>query len=509
MRKLTFKMSRKILLLFCTLVCLAYVTGQNSPKKCSHPHKGGSTRFPRDFKFGVATAAYQIEGGWDADGKGPSMWDTYTHEHSYMIEDRSSGDVAADSYHKFDKDLVALIDLGVQYYRFSISWPRILPEGHHWKINQKGIDYYNMVIDKLLAHNIQPLVTMFHYDLPEPISRLGGFNSPLFIEYFYQYANLLFHLFGDRVKSWITFNEPYDYCIPGYGHGEYPPMVYGPGRSDYMCADYTLKAHGLVYRLYREKYYATQQGKVGITLSSQYYMDKDQTDPDVTNRALSYSLGWLANPIYGWNGNYPDVMLKDIAENSLREGRPYSRLKPFDKEWAEIIKGSADFFGLNYYTTCYAKRGEPQNVPNPSWIHDADVLLEVDPNWKQAKSVWLHCVPEGLESILKWISKTYNNIEIIITENGWSDGGQLNDDDRIEYMKAHLQAVLNAINDGVNVTHFTQWSLVDNFEWRKGYTEKFGLYYVDFKSEQKDRVPKKSSRYYNQVIKQRMIPDSL
>jgi beta-glucosidase/6-phospho-beta-glucosidase/beta-galactosidase len=500
-------MSRTILILLCALVCLAY--GQNDKLTCEHPHKGGSTRFPRDFKFGVATAAYQIEGGWDADGKGPSIWDTYTHDHSYMIEDRSSGDVAADSYNMFDKDLLALIELGVSYYRFSISWPRVLPEGHHWNVNQKGIDYYNMVIDKLLAHNIEPMVTMYHYDLPEAISKFGGFNSPLFLEYFYQYANLLFERYGDRVKSWITFNEPFDYCIPGYGYSEYPPMYYGPGRSDYMCGDYTLKAHGLVYRLYREKYYPTQGGKVGITLSSQFYIDRYGTNPDATDRAMHFNLGWFANALFGWKGNYPDVMLHDIAINSIREGRPFTRLQPFDEEWTAILKGAADFLGINYYSSSYVERKPTQNIPVPSWLADTDVTLSKDPNWKQAKSVWLHCVPEGLEQLLKWIQKTYNNIEVYITENGWSDGGELSDDGRIDYMKAHLQAVLNAINDGANVTRFTQWSLVDNFEWRKGYTEKFGLYYVDFQSQRKDRIAKKSSRYYAEVIKQRVIPNDL
>jgi len=497
-------MTTKISILFCILGSLAFAQCQVIPKACELKHKPGPEEFPKDFKFGVSTAAYQIEGAWNTDNKGPSIWDTFTHEFPERITDRSNGDIAADSYHRFEQDLAALKELGVDYYRFSISWPRLLPNGETYTLNPYAVTYYNTVIDRLREEGIEPMVTMFHYDLPEAISRTGGFTSSYFVEYFYFYADKLFELFGPRVKKWITFNEPYDYCVPGYGWGYYPPMVYGPGVSDYLCAENTLKAHSVVYRLYQRKYKATQGGKIGITLSSQFYFPKNPMDPSIVDRVMDFTLGWYANPLFAWAGNYPPVMIHDIARNSLREGRRLSRLQPFTGDWLTEIRGAADFLGLNYYSARYIERA-PEPEGEPSWPKDAEFWSYVDPEWKVAISDWLYCVPQGLEGILKWIRRNYNNIEVYITENGWSDDGRLNDDDRIQYMKAHLQAVLNAINDGCNVTHFTQWSLIDNFEWLKGYTEKFGLYYVNMSSPNLDRIPKKSSRYYADVVKQRKV----
>jgi len=329
-----------------------------------------------------------------------------------------------------------------------------MPNGDPSSLNPKGVAYYNMMIDKLLENGIEPMVTMFHYDLPQSLSKFGGFTTPLFIEYFYHYADTLFKLFGDRVKKWVTFNEPYDYCVPGYGFGEYPPMVYAPGLGDYICADTTIRAHAAAYHLYQRKYRKEQKGKVGITLSSQFYFSRQPENQEIVDRAMHFTLGWLANPIFGKTGNYPYVMLKNVMINSIREGRAWSRLKPFEGNWLETIKGSADFLGLNYYSSSYAEQADPPNINTPSWGSDAQFYITRDPNWKQAKSTWLYCVPSGLEGILKyiyemlnqneyriilinfrWIRKNYNNIEVYITENGWSDGGQLDDDDRIEYMK--------------------------------------------------------------------------
>ncbi|XP_053952402.1 myrosinase 1-like [Anastrepha ludens] len=493
------------LILCLTISCVCFA---DADVKCELQHNGNNKQFPKEFSFGVSTAAYQIEGAWNEDGKGPSIWDNYTHMHPERIADHSNGDSAAESYHRFGQDLVALKELKVRFYRFSISWSRLLPKTDTTEKNQKAIDYYNMVIDKLLENNIEPMVTMFHYDMPDGLMKFGGFTNDIVIKYFRFYADILFETFGDRVKKWITFNEPFDYCLPGYGSAYFPPMIHAPGVADYICMDNLLKAHASAYRLYKAKYFHSQRGKVGITISSRFYYPKTNDAEDVVDRGLQYSLGWLAHPIFGKSGNYPYKVIEDITSNSMKEGLAWSRLRPFNFYWSKIIKGSGDFLGLNYYTSRYVEIADPPLGENPSWERDSRLKYSVDKNWKRAKSNWLFCAPKGLEDLLKWIRDNYNNVEVYITENGWSDNGELNDADRIDYLKAHLQAVLNAVNDGCKVTHYSHWSLIDNFEWNMGFTEKFGLYYVNMTSKNKERVAKNSAHYYRSVIESRKISSS-
>nr|XP_036216003.1 myrosinase 1-like [Bactrocera oleae] len=491
-------------ILVLTLCLLLH--GSMCSERCQLQHKGGNERFPKDFSFGVSTAAYQIEGAWNEDGKGLSIWDTYTHAHPERIQDRTNGDVAAESYYRFEQDLAALKKLKVNFYRFSFSWPRLLPNADTTVINQKGIDYYNMMIDKLLANNIEPMVTMFHCDLPEALNKFGGFTNDIIIKYFRYYAKFLYETFGDRVKKWITFNEPFDYCNLGYGKSYFPPLVHSPGVADYLCMDNTLRAHAAAYRAYRANYFQKQGGKIGITISSRFYYAQHRSyDEDVVERAMQYSLGWLANPIFGKTGNYPQLVLDDIRNNSLSEGLSWSRLSPFNELWSKVIRGAGDFLGLNYYTSRYAALAKTPAGEIPSWEYDSQLQYFVDEKWQQGNSNGLYCVPQGLEDILKWIRDRYDNVEVFITENGWSDYGQLEDTDRVDYLQAHLQAVLNAINDGCKVTHYSHWSLIDNFEWNMGYTQKYGLYYLNMTSPTKDRIAKKSAYYYRSVIDGRKI----
>ncbi|XP_054742309.1 myrosinase 1-like [Anastrepha obliqua] len=489
-------MRAHLILALCLHLCSKAAT-----EKCQLKHKGGNREFPANFSFGASTAAYQIEGAWNEDGKGLSIWDTYTHTNPERIRDRTNGDAAAESYHRFEQDLVALKELKVNFYRFSFSWPRLLPNADTTVINQKGIDYYNMMIDKLLANNIEPMVTMFHCDLPDALNKFGGFTNDIIIKYFHYYAEFLYETFGDRVKKWITFNEPFDYCVLGYGRAYFPPLVHSPGVADYLCMDNTLRAHAAAYRAYKAKYFSAQGGKIGITISSRfYYNQQNGGDESIVERAMQYSLGWLANPIFGKTGNYPQLILDDIRNNSMREGLSWSRLPAFDEFWSKIIKGSGDFLGLNYYTSRYAELADPADGEIPSWEYDSQLQYSVDEKWKQGNSDWLYCVPQGLEDILKWIRDHYDNVEVFVTENGWSDNGQLEDSERVDYLQAHLQAVLNAVNDGCNVTHYSHWSLIDNFEWNMGYTQKFGLFYLNLTSPNKERIAKKSARYYSSVI---------
>ncbi|XP_055842676.1 myrosinase 1-like [Episyrphus balteatus] len=466
----------------------------------------GSTKFPKNFSLGVATSAYQIEGGWNADGKGPSIWDEFTHENPDRIKDRSNGDSAANSYQLFDLDLKALKELKVDHYRFSIARTRIFPNGDVSSRNQKGIDYYNTVIDKLLANGIEPMVTMYHWDLPAEIQKLGGFTNSVIINYFIAYAEELIINFGDRVKTWITFNEPMQTCKPGYGEGGSAPGIKSPGVGDYICFNNILKAHAATYHLYRSKYFEKQGGRMGITLDTFFGVSKTNNEADV-DRALQYLLGILAHPIYSKTGGYPEIMVKDIAKNSQAEGRKVSRLPDFNEYWKATIRGTFDFLGLNFYTSKYVERPSEPLGENPSMLRDYDIEETADPKWLKAKSNWLYCYPLGLEGLLKFVREEYDNVEVKITENGWSDEGELDDNNRILYYKSHLQAVLNAIHDGSNITSYSAWSLVDNFEWSKGYTEKFGLYSVNMKSPKRERVAKKSAIYYRKVIETRSIPD--
>ncbi|XP_055371475.1 myrosinase 1-like [Condylostylus longicornis] len=497
----------KIFLLF-QIFCIISNRGGNSYAVIESVNE--SRKFPDKFLFGTSTSAYQIEGGWNEDGKGLSIWDTFTHEHPEKIADRSNADVGPDSYHRFDDDLKIIKELGSDFYRFSISWPRVMPTGDISSLNKAGLKYYDDVINKLLENNIEPMVTMFHYDLPQKLTDIGGFTNPLFLKYFENYAELLYIHFGDRVKYWITFNEPFDYCHPGYGEATYPPLIESDGIANYLCLDHTIKAHAMAYRLYRMKYYEKygKIGKVGITISSRFYFSKSN-DESIVDRGMQFMLGWLAHPIYSKAGGYPEVLIEEIGRNSLGEGRAWSRLPTMSEDWKNLIRGSADFLGLNYYTSRYIEYVESPKGKSPSLERDARINATVDPQWKRAKSTWLYSVPRGLTGLLGFIKDQYSNVEVMITENGFSDDGQLNDDDRIQYIKDHLNAILDAIDQGCNVTAYTVWSLIDNFEWVYGYTERFGLYYVNMSSPNKERIAKKSAKFYTDVIKSHSVSSNL
>ncbi|XP_058127648.1 myrosinase 1-like [Anopheles ziemanni] len=467
-------------------------------------------QFGYDFLFGAATAAYQIEGAWNESGRGPSVWDTLTHTHPELVVDGATGDRAADSYHLFQQDIDALSWVGFDFYRFSISWSRLLPLGDPSSLNQAAVDYYNQLIDNLLLYGIEPVVTMLHYDVPQYLQNLGGFASPLIVEYFRQYADVLFSTFGDRVRVWITHNEPYDFCVEGYGTGRSGPLVYATGVGEYLCAHHVLLSHAAAYHHYNAHYRDAQDGVIGLTLSGRfYYPATNATPPVVVERALEFQIGWFSDPLFGAEGNYPATMIADIGENSLREGRYTSRLPTFTDEQRTLIRGSCDFFAYNYYSSRLATLASEDYDPTlpPSWARDARIIQTVDPRWPRAKSTWLYVVPEGLRGVLNWFRVRYNNPNVLITENGFSDDGQLQDTGRIDYYRGHLGAILAAINkDGCNVIGYTAWSIIDNFEWLRGYSEKFGLYYVNFSSPELERVPKQSATFMEQVIRTRHIP---
>ncbi|XP_035772763.1 myrosinase 1-like [Anopheles albimanus] len=484
---------------------------QHQQQQQQHQQAASGHRFPAHFRFGAATAAYQIEGAWDEEGKGASVWDTLTHEHPELVVDGATGDRAADSYHLYASDIEALGAVGFDFYRFSISWARLLPYGDAASLNPHAVDYYNRLIDELLAHGIEPVVTMLHYDVPQYLQNLGGFASPLIVGYFRQYADVLYRTFGDRVKVWITHNEPYDFCVEGYGTGRSGPLVYATGVGEYLCAHHVLLSHAAAFHLYDQHYRHRQDGVVGITLSGRYYYPAtNETDPAVIDRAIDFQIGWFANALFGPDGNYPATMIADIGEHSMREGRATSRLPTFSPAERDRLRGASDFLGYNYYSSRLATLATGDYDPTlpPSWARDARILQSVDPAWPRAKSEWLYVVPEGLRGVLNWFRTHYANPTVLITENGFSDDGQLVDSGRIGYYRDHLNALLGAIvDDGCHVVGYTAWSIIDNFEWLRGYSEKFGLFYVNFSSPLLERVPKQSASFMASVISTRVVPN--
>ncbi|XP_041974950.1 myrosinase 1-like isoform X2 [Aricia agestis] len=468
------------------------------------------TKFPDGFTFGVATAAHQIEGAWDVNGKSENVWDHLTHTKPWMVADFTNGDIACDSYNRYQEDVDELDYLGVDFYRFSLSWSRILPTGRIDQINPDGIRYYNDLLDALAAKNIEPLVTLFHWDLPQSLQDLGGWANPKMVDYFRGYADVCFREFGDKIKSWITFNEPYEICEDAYGDEKKAPAIDSHGVGNYLCSDTLLKAHAEAYHLYDETYRPTQNGKIMISINSIWYEPKDPENAQqvtLAETANQFKFGWFAHPIFTDKGGYPEVMVANVAAQSEGEGLARSRLEQFDDYWIERIKGTSDFLGINHYTTFLVTGpGVDPTAKSPSWLKDIGAVTTMEVGGDSA-SEWLRVVPSGFANLLRWCKKSYNDPLIYITENGFSDRGTLEDYGRISYYNDYLSAILDVINDDdVKVLGYTAWTLMDNFEWRAGFSERFGFYYVNITDPARPRTPKLSAEYYKQLIANRELP---
>uniref|UniRef100_A0AAR2IUM6 beta-glucosidase n=1 Tax=Pygocentrus nattereri TaxID=42514 RepID=A0AAR2IUM6_PYGNA len=452
--------------------------------------------FPDDFQWGVSSSSYQVEGGWDADGKGPSMWDTFTHTPGTVLNG-DTGDVACDSYNRFEEDLYMLRALKVKAYRLSLSWPRLFPNGYRASLNMKGVDYYNRLIDGLIAYNITPMVTLYHWDLPQTLQDINGWDNVDMIDIFNDYCDFCFQTFGDRVKFWMTFNEPYAIAWVGYGLGELPPNVKSPGDAPYRVAHNLLKAHAKAYHTYDEKYRKTQQGLVSISVSSEWFEPLDVNIPRevaAADRALQFQLGWFAHPIFK-NGDYPDAMKWQVGNKSELQGLAESRLPTFTEEEKAYIHGTADVFCLNSYTTRMARHVIPR-LSTQSYEYDQDLTVQdVSDSHATAKKE-LRAAAWGLRRLLNWIKEEYGNPEIYITENGVSTDTSktVDDPDRIFFLKTYI--------DEVRLKGYTAWSLLDSFEWLSGYSVGFGLHHIDFTHPDRPRTPKRSAHLYHQIIRQ-------
>lgn len=466
--------------------------------------------FPPWFEFGAATAAYQIEGAWRERGKGPSIWDTYTHEYRWIIADHHTGDISTNSYHKFREDIEIAHSMGLNFLRFSISWPRVLPYGYSNYVNKDGVRFYNNVIDTLLAHNITPMVTMYHWDLPQELQNIGGWPNPLMMDYYVDYARFLFETFGDRVKTWLTFNEPKNICALGYGTIYLAPgYVNQSGIADYLCGYTILLAHAKTYHMYKDEYQEKQGGRISLSLDTDWY-EPDNNEPENVEaafRKIMFTYGWFMNPLFSKEGNYPQIMIDRVGLRSKLENFPRSRLPAFTQEQIEYMRGTYDFLGLNIYTSSLAANPKiPPPIEDHSYFADAGVLCWQPASWINTSFVDEKVTPWGARKLLDFTKNYYGDFPIIITENGYADRGEIKDYGRVEYYKTYLNEIqLAIVEDKVNVIAYTAWSLLDNFEWTYGYTEKYGLNHVDFDDPQRTRLMKNSGRCYTQFIKQHAI----
>ncbi|TVU11416.1 hypothetical protein EJB05_45002, partial [Eragrostis curvula] len=492
--------------------------------------KISKSQFPEGFLFGTASSAYQYEGAVREGGRGPSIWDTFTHNHPEKIANGSNGDVAIDSYHRYQEDVKIMKDTGFNAYRFSISWTRILPNGKlSGGINTEGIKYYNNLINKLISEGVEPFVTLFHWDSPQALEQqYGGFLSHLIVEDFRNYANICFREFGDRVKNWITFNEPWSFSIGGYSSGILAPgrcsswentgcTMGDSGREPYIVAHNQLLAHAAAVQVYKDRYQHRldieisssfrvpvkhdQKGKIGITIVSNWIIpySNSKKDQDAAKRGLDFMYGWFMDPLT--KGDYP-VSMRTLVGN---------RLPRFTKEQSKAVNGSFDFIGLNYYTARYAQNTKHNSNGNVSYSTDSLTNQTVERNGAaigpKAGSPWLYIYPKGIEELLLYTKKTYNNPTIYITENGVDEVNNehlsleeaLNDNTRIEFYRQHLFYIQRAIKEGVDVRGYFAWSLFDNFEWMDGYAVRFGINYIDYKDGLK-RYPKRSSQWFHNFL---------
>jgi len=472
--------------------------------------------FPKHFKFGAATSAYQVEGAAREGGRHPSIWDIFSHIPG-KIADGKNGDVAVDQYHRYKEDVQCLKYMGMDVYRFSISWSRIFPKGspRHGGVNQEGIAYYNNLINELHKNDIEPFITLFHWDLPQALeNEYMGFLSQKIVEDFGLFAEECFRAFGDRVKYWVTINEQLYFSYLGYDDGSEAPGRCSPGFGNctagdsatepYIVAHNMLLAHSAAVKIYKTKYQVQQKGSIGIVFTASWMVPfaNSSLDQMATQRAIDFRIGWFLDPLT--SGKYPDSMRKLVG----------ARLPRFTTQQAKEVTGSFDFLGYNYYTTYFTI-----NNPHPPNPRHTDVILDSQANTSyEVEGVYIGAVegvstyrsyPAGLKDLINYTKHRYNNPPIYITETGYADFDNgttpleeaLNDFGRVLYHSEHLSKVLEAISEGADIRGYMVWSLLDNFEWASGYNYRFGLYYVDYNDNLK-RYPRASAHWFKDILKQ-------
>ena len=436
--------------------------------------------FPKSFLWGTATSAYQIEGAWDEDGRGISIWDTFCHQPGKIYQD-ANGDIAADHYHRWAEDVEIMAKLGLNAYRFSIAWPRVQPNGNGAG-NSKGLDFYDRLVDALLARNIQPYATLFHWDLPQHLQDNGGWASRDTTDYFAEYAAAVAERLGDRIKDWITINEPMIAAMSGHFLGEHAPGLQDPIVA-LQAGHHLLLSHGKAVQALRAS--LPKGARIGITLNLNPVHPASQAEADrqAAERTDTVLNQLFLEPLF--RGQYPEEIRQIF-------GPIFPQSEPGD---LETISAPLDFLGINYYS-----RAVIRNDPDFPFIQGIQVL----PNGNEYSQMW-EIYPPGMYEVLKRVWVDYHPRRIIVTENGVPvpDGvdfdERVRDYRRIRYLRDHLEQVHRAITDGVPVEGYFVWSLLDNFEWSFGYRMRFGLVYTDF--ENLRRTIKESGYWYSQVIR--------
>jgi beta-glucosidase len=425
---------------------------------------------PEGFRWGVATAAYQIEGAVDEDGRGPSTWDTFAHTPG-RVRDGHTGDVACDHYHRWPEDVALMSDLGIGAYRFSIAWPRVQPSGSG-PVNAKGLDFYDRLVDGLLAAGISPAATLYHWDLPQPLEDAGGWLERDTAYRFAEFSYLAAERLADRVDMWITLNEPVVVTAYGYAFG-----VYAPGKALLMdalpTAHHQLLAHGLAVTALRSR----NARAVGLTNHYSPAWAATPADQPAADAFDAFMNRLFTDPVL--LGRYPDLM----------GDAPYIRSADLS-----VIASPIDFLGVNYYQP--TRLATPSEGPLPFDMVDITEYPTTGMGWP--------IVPDAFLSLLRTLDARYDLPPLYITENGCSfpdevgADGTVDDSSRIEFLDAHIKAMRTAIDEGIDIRGYFAWSLLDNFEWSEGYHPRFGLVHVDYETQK--RTPKKSYAWYRDLI---------
>ncbi len=447
--------------------------------------------FPRNFFWGAATAAYQIEGAWNEDGKGESIWDRFAHTPG-KIKNGDTGDVACDSYHRWREDIALVQAMNLNSYRFSIAWPRIQPAGSG-PMNSKGIDYYSRIVDALLEARIRPFVTLFHWDLPQTLEDAGGWPNRDTASRFADYVDIAARALGDRVSDWMLFNEPFAVTYVGYLEGTHAPGHHSI--IDFLRASHTVNlAQGAGFRALKA---TCPSARIGTAFSMQSWEPATDSEADRTaaERAHAITNLWFLEPAL--KGRYPEALsfLPEIA----------MRIKSGDLDRTRV---PLDFIGINLYRRIIARAPTAieRIAHTQQWLFP--VTMTDSPQGPRTSNGW-EVWPQAMYDIVTRISRDFNRPQIEITESGcaYNDGpgpnGMINDTDRIDYYRKYLQALARAITDGADVRGYHAWTLLDNFEWAEGFSQRFGLAYVDFKTQQ--RTIKESGKWYAKVATENRV----
>lgn len=429
--------------------------------------------FPDDFLWGVSTSSYQIEGAWNEDGKGESIWDRFAHAPG-NIKNGDTGDVACDHYHRYKEDVDLMKELGIQAYFFSISWPRVLPKGEG-DVNEAGLDFYKRLVDKLLEARIEPCIFLYHWELPQALQDKGGWANRDIVNHFVSYAKLVAQELGDKVKMWAVINEPACVAILGNLWG-----IHAPGIKDLntflKVSHHVQLAQGKAIQVLRD---ANPDSRIGTTLNlnSVHPISSGEKDQEAANRVDELWNRWYLDPLI--RGEYPPLAKK--------------MLNP-PKEDMDAIHQPLDFLGVNYYNRLLVAHDPTVPLTAARWIPKSSFVTEM--GWE--------IYPDGMHEILTRLKREYNDPVLYITENGaacndeMKRNGEVQDDDRITFLRDHILAAYRAIRDGVRLKGYFAWSILDNFEWAEGYAKRFGLVHMDYRTLK--RTPKKSAYWYKQVI---------